>query len=119
METPSSSANRERDDVSPVAFAQAHGEDDSASVRRFAARTPRYKYHLEQSDSERSAELYDLERDPGEQNDVGDDRPNVRQRLDTRLREHIGATAARPTDVTDDGDVDGVVEDRLENLGYK
>lgn len=119
METPSSSGNRESDDFSPVVFAQVHGEDDSASVRRFAARTPRYKYHFEQSDSERSAELYDLERDPGERNDVSDDRSDVRQRLDPRLREHIDATEERTIDVTDDGDVDSVVEDRLENLGYK
>jgi len=105
----------------PAAFAEAHGEGDDAGVGRFAIRTPRYKYlvELDVDDEVATRRLYDLVDDPDEQTDVKAERPAVRDRLHERLLDHVTEVKAEADEVGDRDEVDAVVTDRLENLGYR
>jgi arylsulfatase len=105
----------------PAAFAEAHGESDDVGVGRFAIRTEKYKYLVETDPDEavRTRRLFDLSDDPEERTNVQTDLPDVRDRLDERLLQHISHTQAVDHAADDQSEVDAVVEDRLENLGYQ
>jgi arylsulfatase len=108
-------------DGGPAAFAEAHGEGDDADVDRFAIRTGRYKYivELDADDQLTTRQLYDLSTDPGEETNVQGARTNVRDRLHERLLDHITTVKADADGIDEHEEVDGVVADRLENLGYR
>jgi arylsulfatase len=108
-------------DTSEVAFAEAHGEDEDADISRFAVRTRRYKYHLELrgTDEFLSDTLYDLGAERNKDTDLSDDRPPVRKRLRTILKDHIASVTSGIGATGQNDAVDPIVSDRLEDLGYR
>lgn len=115
---PSGADGEERD---PAAFAEAHGEGDTADIDRFAIRTGQYKYlvELDADDEVATRRLYDLAEDPDEQTDIQAKRSAVRDRLHERLIGHVTDVKAEADELGEQGEIDAVVADRLENLGYR
>jgi len=100
-----------------VAVMEAHGEGKASDRRRFALRTDDYRYRAEYNDE---GELYD-ESVAAVSTGVDEADESVRERLAERLLDHVTATnaladPARPEAATA---VDGVVKDRLDDLGYR
>jgi arylsulfatase len=108
-------------DGGPAAFAEAHGEGDDVDIDRFAVRTDRYKYivELDAGDELATQQLYDLSTDPDERTNVQRERTDVREHLYERLLDHITAVKADADEIGERDEVDAVVTDRLENLGYR
>jgi arylsulfatase A-like enzyme len=108
---------------SDVAFATAAGEDKHDGIRRFAARSSRWKAHLEQeieSGSLVETEVFDLETDPGEQNPVESpdgQAADLVERLQAHGRQRL--TEASGGEVVEAGETDEEIEERLEALGYR
>ncbi|WP_077152331.1 sulfatase-like hydrolase/transferase [Halorubrum tropicale] len=115
------SSDAEQASNEPAAFAETHGESDDVGVGRFAIRTKRYKYHVETTPDStvKTRRLFDLFDDPEERTHVQKELPDVRERLNERLHQHISRTQAVDRTADDQSEVDAVVEDRLENLGYQ
>lgn len=63
-------------------------------------------------------ELYDLEADPDEQNNVVDEHPEVAERLSAKLDEHRQEIRATETDV-EHVEMEEEVKERLRRLGYQ
>jgi len=102
-----------------LGFAHARGEGEASDTRRFAARGRRFKYCLERGEGTSTGALYDLD-DEGEGTDVSAEHPDVAEELRGRLEAHVERTAAGTDDATaEDGAVDGAVEERLRDLGYR
>lgn len=118
------SAGSKTDDTDPltdVAVSEARGEGDDSGIVRTVVRTSDEKLHVEaDTDSGEilGTELYDLAVDSTEESPIEDaDRRE-------RLLDLYAAHRSRVNDAADDDqphteDIDGVVEDRLRNLGYK
>ena len=84
-------------------------------VDSHAYRDMRWKY-ITRNDGQKA--LYDLSTDPDEQSDVSDEYQSVISEIDQRLEAH--KDRVRSTDEELEGvDIDGTVEDRLEQLGYR
>jgi len=90
----------------------------SESALRFGFRTRRWKYLYDGKTD--GHELYDLEADPGETNDVSNEHEERAETFQELLRERLEAIERTSTDVEvpDIDDAPGV-EERLEALGYK
>lgn len=104
-----------------LAFAETQSEDDPEH-HRFAVRHDRYKYCAAYTgaDTISDGQLYDLQADPEETEDIGPARSEVRDELAAVLERHVsavtdGATSRRRAT----GDSDDIVEQRLEDLGYR
>ena len=77
-----------------------------------SVRGPRWKYILRPDDG--AEELYDLETDPGEQNDLGASEPEIRDRYRGMLEEWLsGGTPRSETRGLDDKALE-----KLRALGY-
>ena len=76
-------------------------------------RTDRYKY-IRGSDGSR--ELYDLQRDPGETENLAATRGDVVADLDATLEEWLDSF--EHADLSDDVEIHGETRARLEDLGY-
>jgi arylsulfatase A-like enzyme len=85
---------------------------------RFGFRTSRWKYLYDGKTDEH--ELYDLEADPKETNDISDDHDEKTTEFQDLLRERLDGIERTSVDVEvpDINDAPGV-EERLEALGYK
>lgn len=99
-----------------VAVMEAHGEEEASNRRRFTLRTGDYRYHAE----------YDEDGDRHDESVVAvsngvDADATTRSDLAERLLEHIKRTDALAATPCRDGanEVDGVVKDRLDDLGYR
>lgn len=114
-------------DSERVVFSEAKAED--RPIRRWAARDGAYKYYAE-TDEERAVvdrQLWRLDRtdtvptdDPPETRDVTEAKPEVRARLAAELDAHIDAVSETGSaDTRERTEVDDVVEDRLDDLGYR
>jgi arylsulfatase A-like enzyme len=90
----------------------------SGSDLRFGFRTEAWKYLYDGEDD--TAELYDLEADPGETENVRDEHPEVAARFRGRLQERIERIERTSADVTIPDLEEGAgVDERLRALGYK
>lgn len=79
-------------------------------------RDDHWKYLL--LDGGGTRELYDLERDPGEREDVVDDEPEVVERIEDAIDAHQAEIDATQQDLGTI-EVDEEIRERLEMLGYK
>lgn len=104
-----------------LAFAETQSEDDPEQ-HQFAVRHDRYKYSVEYTDGDgiSAGQLYDLQADPEETEDIGPARSEVRDELAAVLERHLGAVTdgATPRQRATGGG-DDIVEQRLEDLGYR
>jgi len=91
-----------------------HTGDKSQGKAMVANR--RWKYILNRESG--SETLYDLRNDPGEENNLADERTEVRDKMNESLQIHLNEITDVSTDVSSP-DVTRDVEDRLEQLGYK
>ncbi|GGL59495.1 sulfatase [Halocalculus aciditolerans] len=87
---------------------------DDGAGEDFQCRTDRWKY-IERHGGDR--ELYDLDADPGEQENVADDHPDVVDDLADRLNDHRRAVTETDTDISD-VEMEEHVKERLRRLGY-
>lgn len=78
-------------------------------------RTDRWKLIYNQLDG--SYELYDIERDPGEQSNVADEYMEVRDELATELKNMLSDTPDKEECIVSDSEWESV-RDHLEGLGY-
>lgn len=78
-----------------------------------AIRTDRYKY-IRGSDG--LQELYNIQSDPNEKDDIAETNPNAVERLNTKLDEWLDSFEHAET--TDDVSMDADTKSRLEDLGY-
>lgn len=115
------SPDAEHSGSDPAAFAEAHGESDNVGVDRFVIRTGEYKYLVEIGPDGivETRRLFDLSDDLGERTDIQAEFPDVRTRLDNRLLQHINEVKSTAVNTDGPSEVDAVVEDRLDDLGYK
>lgn len=84
--------------------------------KRLAARTPEWKYLWHVTDDE--DELYDLDTDPGETEDISDEHPDVIERLRGDLEVHRETARSTDTDLPE-VEQSEEVQQRLRDLGYK
>ena len=103
-------------DHSGVTFAQASGEGEDSHIQRYMIRTDEFKLHVEvdTNTDDRTTELYEI---ADESTDVSKSYPDETTRLRDILDEHIRTFDSRPESREDE--VDDIVSDRLENLGYR
>jgi arylsulfatase A-like enzyme len=85
-------------------------------TRRTGCRTRRWKY-VTSVDPDSPTLLFDLEEDPGEQNNVADEYQEVVKRFERLVEDHYDALAYTQYDLEIDTDV-SEVQDRLRALGY-
>lgn len=111
--------NRQPDSEQATVFAETREEETNAV--RYAVRTAKYKLRVREAESGdiEVLGLHDLSEDEPETRDIQDTKPTVRSRLLTRLDEHTQSVKASGETTEDVDDVDDVVQDRLEELGYK
>lgn len=102
-------------------ISEARGEDEEAGLVRTTVRTATEKLHVTAvaaSEEVIDTTLYDLAADPEETTPV--DNPATHDRLDTVYRRHRSrVTGDEPDRERDTDEVDGLVADRLEDLGYR
>lgn len=84
-------------------------------------RTERWKYvwWSRDEDTPLDVELFDLQADPGETEDVSDEYPEVVSEFDEYLASHVEHAAMTDHDVETDDSVDEDIATQLEALGYK
>jgi len=101
--------------ASPVAISEA----DLVPEYTGSVRTERYRYI--RNDADERVELYDVQNDPAEQNDLADELPDTRDELARILDDHLshpGRDTGSDRDVTQADIEEEGVQDRLRDLGY-
>jgi arylsulfatase A-like enzyme len=85
---------------------------------RFGFRTEEWKYLYDGKNDKQY--LYDLDKDPDEEEDVLDEHPQQRERFEDHLRERLESIerTSEGIEIPDVDDKPGV-EERLQALGYK
>jgi arylsulfatase A-like enzyme len=82
----------------------------------FAVRTARYKLHHDIETGQ--SQLFDLERDPGERNDVAESEPAIVETLLGRLQAHLSESLAGGTLDAESAEMPEDLQERLKALGY-
>ena len=104
-----------------VAVAEARGENEEEGIVRTAIRTASSKLYVTGKGRKgeiHSTELYDLSTDRDEQQPIN--KPDERKRLLEYYRTHRKRVAAEPTQNSGNSeDVGPLVENRLQDLGYR
>lgn len=88
-------------------------ENTKNGTYKHAARTDKWKYIWDKDTEE--IELYNLEKDPREMQDVSDEKPKTVERFHTMLTERSSEIGEQAESVK----VDQEMEERLEALGYR
>ncbi|MFO0980813.1 MAG: sulfatase [Planctomycetota bacterium] len=110
------------DPSSLVSFASTHMPtfnrvEDAPRQFKDAIRTERYKYIWTTSRDGVGAELYDLDRDPGEQHDIKGDHPDVAERLRSQLQAWDEQARRIAPDVRSDAQDPSYIQ-KLNGIGY-
>lgn len=78
-------------------------------------RTSKYKYNRSIDDSKQNVFLYDLEKDPKEENNIAENHPNIINEFEKKLKEFLSEDK---NDEQSDEAETKLVEDELKKLGY-
>ncbi|MEF8799168.1 MAG: sulfatase [Candidatus Bipolaricaulota bacterium] len=86
------------------------------SGQQICLRTKKWKYILDGDDRI----LYDLENDPGESNDLSDERSDIKEKLERKLAENLDnyGSSGDISEILPGGDESEETAKRLEDLGY-
>jgi arylsulfatase A-like enzyme len=120
----------EQEETAGFAVSRALGEDRTGGKQKpeevsYALRVPRYTLLL--ADRGRRVELYDREADPGELNDIADERPEVVKKLQAQFAAWADSQRGRPVVlpggrvfavVGKESDIDDTTRRQLKSLGY-
>jgi len=116
-------AAADNEEMQRSVISSAQGEDEAASIRRFAIQDGRFKYLLEhnaETGTVSGRQAFDCDGDPQEQELLSHQRlPEQLVELQSELEAHSESMDPDIDTSEDDTDANCEVEQRLENLGYK
>ena len=110
-------------------FPQKSGDDESAIYLhtipyektspedKVGIRTPKYKYFRAEIDKGKEINLYDLENDPQENNNIASENPEIVKSMETLLKKFVLEHEKRSSNEIDDEEL-AKIHDELKNFGY-